>query len=54
MKEIPAADCEERSLRSWGILTTDETSRIPVPRALDMANLRHEASVRERSMKRVL
>ena len=54
MKEIPTADCEERSLRSWGILTTDETSRIPVPRALDTANLRHGVSVSDRSMRRVL
>ena len=51
-KEMPAPDCDERSLMIWGILTTEEPATVAIPRALETASFRHCVDVRSMSRMR--
>ena len=52
-KEMPAPEREERSLRIWGILTTEAPATVATPRALERASLRHGVDVRSMSRTRL-
>ena len=49
---MPAPEREERSLRIWGTLTTDEPATVAMPRVLDMRSWRHWVEFRSMSRMR--